>query len=152
MTNKTTHWGIYLVFFYLGKFRGFAGKLAKGPRVQRVDGRRKWNGEDEDKKVTQRQIEDERVGNAAHRLVTTQDVDERTVANDSNQKNDGEHDGYDIRLGTILVLDVTFFIFFIFVHRRPIRFVHSHRFVHHLVQHRERDLCVRVSYSIDKIQ
>lgn len=133
--------GYILSLFYLGKFRGFADKLAKGPRVQRVNGGREGDREDEDQEIAQRQIEDERVGDAAHRLVTTQDVDEGPVAKDTDQKDETEQDRNDVRFRSIPVLDVAALLVVIFVHRRrQIGFVHRprYRFVHqHLVQHRQ---------------
>ena len=65
---------------YLGKFRGFADKFPKGPRIKHVN----WSGErdreEENKQVAQCQIEDKYVGQVAHGFVTTYDEDEIAVA------------------------------------------------------------------------
>jgi hypothetical protein len=47
---------------YFGKFRRFADKFAIGPRVEGVNWSCERDGEEENKKVAECQIEDENIG------------------------------------------------------------------------------------------
>lgn len=52
-----------------GEFGDLADEFAERPRLDRVDGARERHREDEHQQVAQRQVEDERIRHAAHRLV-----------------------------------------------------------------------------------
>lgn len=121
-TNKTK---VEELVVYLGKFRGFTDKLAVGPRVERVNGGRERDGKDKNEQVSERQIKDECVRNAPHRLVATQDVDEAAVADDAHQEDDPKDDGNNERLWSFAVVDVSI-INLDFVNYRVVRYPFQH--------------------------
>ena len=86
------------ITIYLGKFRGFADKFPKWPRIKHVN----WSGErdreEDNEQVAQRQIEDKYVGQVAHGFVTTNDEHETAVANYPRHEDEAEENRYDVWL------------------------------------------------------
>lgn len=92
---------------YLGKLRGFADKLAVGPRIKRVNSRRERNGAKKDEKVTDCQVEDVKVWKITHRFVTAKDENETSISNDANQEDNAKQDWHNVCLRPLAVSNIT---------------------------------------------
>ena len=119
--------------------RGVFGELgqladdgAERPRLERVDGGREGHRHEQNEQIADGQIEDERVGHAAHRLLAAEDPDQAAVSQHADHEDDDEDDGHDVRLGPRVVRLVA--------QARVVRRVqHWRRRVSALVQHDDYD-------------